>query len=217
MNRSLSAKIEQLENLISSFSQSIPHFPGEELSRDSNISFLAGSPHALGEFSDALTLKLREAQDKMNRLAENNRLLILELEEKRGMLRDIHRRYENSSKSNQELRDEIASLKKRALRSEVPMMEREILSSVESAQNLMSLTQAALEEERKKFLSFLQQKEKKYGPRPTYDEASPSVSTSSRIQDRGVVTSTPSQASMSSVSPGIVRAQKIIDDYKRGK
>ena len=50
--------------------------------------------------NEANNAKLRDIQTKLDRLSENNRLLILELEEKRSLSQEMQRKYQTMYKEN---------------------------------------------------------------------------------------------------------------------
>jgi peptidoglycan hydrolase CwlO-like protein len=57
---------------------------------------------------------MKDAQSKLDRLSENNKLLIMELEEKRALSQEISKKYQNLHKENGELRNELRQAKKEA-------------------------------------------------------------------------------------------------------
>lgn len=66
-----------------------------------------------GTMNPAMDTKLRVALERVDRLAENNRLLILELEEKQALARDVNRRFDTLQKENLQLKLELLELKQR--------------------------------------------------------------------------------------------------------
>jgi hypothetical protein len=97
-------------------------------------------------------------QSKLERLSENNRLLILELEEKRALTQEMNKKYQTVFKENNDLKTDIRQLRRdmavvvqgRGNRANVPELEKQILKQVEETQAFMMQTQQTVEQEKKK-------------------------------------------------------------------
>eukprot|EP01117_Protostelium_nocturnum_P011711 TRINITY_DN4262_c0_g1_i1.p1 TRINITY_DN4262_c0_g1~~TRINITY_DN4262_c0_g1_i1.p1 ORF type:complete len:936 (-),score=441.56 TRINITY_DN4262_c0_g1_i1:53-2860(-) len=113
-----------------------------------------------GIYNKEWMAQLSVAKERIARLSENNRILIMELEEKRQIQQDIAKKYQQLSRENKELKLEISRIKQESihrLREGYNVdLSHEVLRQVEGTQQMMKKTDEQLEKEKEKYQRWME-------------------------------------------------------------